>query len=172
MSLIKAFEAGDCNGRFIYNSSELKYICTNVVDIMSGIIEKCRSVIFCGGTMSPLNDTIKQLLNSSLQDLVKSKSIGHVISSENINLSLLANGTSGISFNFSFESRNNTQMIQELGIVIANYSRIIPAGLVVFFTSFAYMEQVIGIWESHNVNHQIKSAKKVFSFNIKLILKF
>lgn len=112
--------------------------------------------------MSPLNDTIKQLLNPSLQDLVKSKSFGHVISSENINLSILSNGPSGFSFNFSFESRNNPKMIQELGIVIANYSRIIPAGLIVFFTSFAYMDQIIGIWESRNIIHQIKLAKKVF----------
>ena len=129
---------------------------------MSEIAEKCRSVIFCGGTMSPLNDTIKQLLNPVLQVSVKSKSIGHVISSENINLSLLSYGTSGISFNFSYETRNNIQMIQELGIAIANYARIIPAGLVVFFTSVAYMEHVVEIWESHNIINQIRSAKKVF----------
>lgn len=164
-NLIKALETGDNNGRFIYTSSELKYICTNVVEIMSGIIEQCRSVIFCGGTMSPLNDAINQLLNPSLHDLVKSKSIGHVISSENINLSLLSNGPSDISFNFSFESRNNLKMIQELGIVIANFARIIPAGLVVFFTSFAYMDQIIEIWQSRNIIHQIESAKKVFLFD-------
>ena len=170
--LIKALESGDRNGRFIHTSSELKYTCTNVVDIMSDIIEKCRSVIFCGGTMSPLNDTIIQLLNPTLQDSVKSKSFGHVISSENINLSLLANGPSGISFNFSFDSRNNAQMIQELGIVIANYSRIIPAGLVVFFTSFAYMEQVVEIWETRNIIPQINSAKRVFILTRKLSLIF
>ena len=52
-------------------------------------------------------------------------------------------------------------MIQELGLVVANYSRIIPAGLL-FFTSFAYMDHVMDIWESRNIIHQIKSAKKVF----------
>lgn len=112
--------------------------------------------------MSPLNDTIKQLLNPTLQHSVKSKSIGHVISSENINLSLLTEGPSGINFNFSYERRNGVEMIRELGIVVANYSRIIPAGLVVFFTSFAYMDHVMDIWESRNIIHQIKSAKKVF----------
>lgn len=164
-SLIRALEAGDCNGRFIVTSSELKYICTNIVDIMSEIVEKCRSVIFCGGTMSPLNDTIIQILSPSLQQNVASKSIGHVISAENINLSLLSQGSSGIKFNFSYETRNNAQMIQELGIVIANFSRIIPSGLVVFFTSFSYMEQALEVWESRNILHQIKSIKKVFSFN-------
>ena len=63
-------------------------------------------------------------------------------------------------------------MIQELGIVIANYSRIIPAGLVVFFTSFAYMEQVVEIWETRNIIPQINSAKRVFILTRKLSLIF
>lgn len=112
--------------------------------------------------MSPLADTIKQLLNVKLQTRVKSKSIGHVIEPENINISILTTGPSGTILNFSYDSRNNLKMIQELGIVISNYSRIIPAGLIVFFASFTYMEQVILNWRTqNNIFDEISRIKKV-----------
>lgn len=159
--LIHALETGDRNGRFILSESELKYVCTDVVDFMSDIIEQCRSVIFCGGTMSPLSETIKQLITPSLQVRSDSKSLNHVIDAENINFSLIATGPTGLSLNFSYESRMNLQMINELGMIITNYARIIPAGLVVFFTSFNYMDHVIDLWRSGHVLRGIESIKKV-----------
>lgn len=128
---------------------------------MSHIADQCRSVIFCGGTMSPLPETIKQLLSRNLISRSTSKSMNHVIEPENINLALLSSGPSGTNLNFSFESRNDMRMIQELGIIITNYARVIPAGLVVFFTSFSYMEHVMHIWESSNILNGINSIKNV-----------
>ena len=159
--LLHSLEVGDQNGRFILDDSEFKYICTDVVEIMSEIADQCRSVIFCGGTMSPLAETIKQILSTSLISRSTSKSLNHVIDPENVNISFLSTGPSGIDLNFSYESRNNMRMIQELGIIITNYARVIPAGLVVFFTSFSYMEQVIQIWGSRNILIQIETVKKV-----------
>ena len=159
--LLHSLETGDQNGRYILSDFELKYICTNVVDIMSDIADKCRSVLFCGGTMSPLEETVKQILSKNLIPRSISKSFNHVIDSGNINLSFISKGPSGVDFNFSYESRNNLRMIQELGMIIANYIRVIPAGIVVFFTSFSYLETVIQTWESRNILAQIGLVKKV-----------
>lgn len=133
---------------------------------MSEVVEQCRAVIFCGGTMSPLVDMIHQLLTPTLLPRSISKSIGHVIDPNNINLCLLATGPSGMSLNFSYESRNNIQMINEVGVMITNYSRIIPAGVVVFFPSFRYMEQVLQIWEAKSTLAGIEVTKKVYLSNI------
>lgn len=159
--LLHALESGDRNGRFILSETEFKYVCTDVVEFMSDIIEQCRSVIFCGGTMSPLPETIKQLVNPSLQIRTDSKSLDHIINSENIKLSLLSTGPTGISLNFSYESRLNAYMIKELGMILTNYARIIPAGLVVFFTSFNYMDHVIDNWRSGNIFTGLEAIKKV-----------
>ncbi len=161
LGLLRALEVGNDNGMFIFSPSEFKYICTDVVSIMSEIIEQCRSVIFCGGTMSPLADVIQQLLTPDLQPKSIAKAIGHVIGPENINLSILTAGPSGNSLNFSYELRNNVQMINELGIIITNYTRIIPAGVVVFFPSFVYMEHVLQVWKSKNILSGIETTKKV-----------
>jgi chromosome transmission fidelity protein 1 len=175
-SLLHALETGDRNGRFILSESELKYVCTDVVEFMSDIIEQCRSVIFCGGTMSPLSELIKQLITPSLQIRSDSKSLDHVIDAENINLSLLMTGPTGLSLNFSYESRMITPMIRELGMIITNYARIIPAGLVVFFTSFDYMDHVIELWKSWQIFSGFEAIKKVqsncFCINNRNIFRF
>lgn len=171
--LIHALETGDRHGRFIVSEAELKYVCTDVVGFMSDIIEQCRSVIFCGGTLSPLSETIKQLITPSLQDRSDSKSLNHVVDSENISLSLISKGPTGLGLNFSFESRMSLNMINELGMIITNYARIVPAGLVVFFTSFNYMNHVLTIWRSGHVLNGIESAKKVkFCYFLFLYLIF
>lgn len=128
---------------------------------MSEIIEQCRAVIFCGGTMSPLSDLIQQLINKDLQSRSIAKSLSHVVNPQNINLSILATGPSGICMNFSYESRNNVQMINELGVIVLNYARVIPAGLIVFFPSFSYMNRILEIWKSKNIFCLLESAKKV-----------
>lgn len=113
--------------------------------------------------MSPLADLIQQVLKPDLQLKSVAKSISHVICSENINLTILTNGPSGNSLNFSYEMRNNIQMINELGIIITNYTRIIPAGVVIFFPSFAYMDHVLQVWKSKHIIDGIEAIKKVLN---------
>ncbi len=136
-------------------------MCIDVVDIVAEIANECRSIIFCGGTMSPLPETIKQLLPAPYVLRSTFKSMNHIITPENVNASFLSTGPSGISLNFSYEQRNNVRMIQELGMMIINYARVIPAGLVIFFTSFNYMDQVMEIWRSRSIVSGIESIKKV-----------
>lgn len=159
--LLKSLENSDQNGRFILTEFELKYLCIDVVDIMAEIANECRSIIFCGGTMSPLPETMKQLLPASLICRSTFKSMSHIITPENVSASFISTGPSGLSLNFSYESRNNVRMIQELGMMIINYARVVPAGLVVFFTSFNYMDQVLDIWKSRSIMIGIESIKKV-----------
>ena len=68
----------------------------------------------------------------------------------------------GTPFNFSFETRHELKMIKDLGLLIANYSRAIPDGLVVFFASFAYLDEVIQIWKAHGLFFNLNSIKPVF----------
>lgn len=162
---MRVLENCDSNGIFIINKDELKFLCTNSVLILYDILCSCRSVIFCGGTMSPLQDTIHQLIHKSQQSRVVSKSMKHLVSPDNLLMTFLSKGPSmKTTFNFSFDSRMNEDMIRELGIVITNYSRIIPAGLIIFFTTFYYMEHVLDVWRSKTTNifENICKIKRVF----------
>lgn len=159
--MLLALEKGDLNGKFIVSGSELKYTCTNVVELMSDIVNECRSVIFCGGTMSPMMDTVMQLLTPELILRTNTRIFDHVISPTNVCFSLVANGPTGAPLNFSYESRNNKLMIKDLGMIVLNYARIIPDGLVIFFTSFSYMDKVIDCWKENGILENLGTIKKV-----------
>jgi hypothetical protein len=157
-------EVADHDGLFLVSADELKYICTNVIKVMRDVLEPCRAVIFCGGTMSPISETILQLIPEDFQSRTLSKAVDHIISPSNVNISLLATGPSGAKFNFSFETRFDCKMIKDLGITLLNYSKIIPAGVVVFFASFSYMEYVLDTWLYQNVMANLSDIKEVYIY--------
>ncbi|OWB75804.1 hypothetical protein B5S31_g5796 [[Candida] boidinii] len=53
-------------------------------------------------------------------------------------------------------------MLINLGFLILNYIKIIPKGLVLFFTSYKYLEYIIKIWENFNILNEFKKFKKIF----------
>lgn len=95
-------------------------------------------------------------------------SCGHVIPPENLLVRTVANGPKNIEFDFTFEKRNLTATIDELGHCIEEFSQIIPCGLVIFFPSYTYLQQVATRWKvgsEQNVSSwdRISAKKKIFS---------
>lgn len=45
-----------------------------------------------------------------------------------------------------FEQRSDVAVIRNYGNLVLEMAAIVPDGMVVFFTSYSYMESVIGIW--------------------------
>jgi chromosome transmission fidelity protein 1 len=111
--------------------------------------------------MSPITDAIRQIIPKELCDRVVSKKVGHLVSADNILLKLVPKSMNGTPFNFSFENRHDIKMIKDLGLLVANYGRAIPDGLVVFFTSFVYLEEVVKVWKAHGIYFTLNSIKPV-----------
>ena len=160
-SLLVALESSSQEGKIITCSTELKYICLDARNSFIDALEQCRAVLFCGGTMSPIADAIRQIIPKSLSDRVVSKKVGHLVSPDNILLKFVSKSMNGTPFNFSYENRHDLKMIKDLGLLVANYSRAIPDGLVVFFTSFAYLDEVVKIWKAHGIYFNLNSIKPV-----------
>jgi regulator of telomere elongation helicase 1 len=51
-------------------------------------------------------------------------------------IGVLRRGPAGRSLNSSYKSRNDPNVITDLGNAIVNFSRIVPDGLLVFFPSY------------------------------------
>jgi len=49
----------------------------------------------------------------------------------------------------------------ELGQIVANFSRIVPDGMVVFLPSFKVLEKVKRLWEEKGIMGSILKKKKV-----------
>uniref|UniRef100_A0A673G4N8 ATP-dependent DNA helicase DDX11 n=1 Tax=Sinocyclocheilus rhinocerous TaxID=307959 RepID=A0A673G4N8_9TELE len=89
-------------------------------------------------------------------------SCGHVIPPENILPIVLCAGPSGQQLEFTFQTRDTPQMMEETGRVLSNLCNIVPGGVVCFFPSYEYEKRILGHWESTGVLKRLQSKKKIF----------
>jgi chromosome transmission fidelity protein 1 len=98
--------------------------------------------------MSPISDFVEQLLPSVPTSELEVFSCGHVIPNEQLLPICLSAGPTNVPFNFTFEKRNKESLVKEMGLAIVNLSNVVPGGIVVFFASYSYMDQVFAKWEN------------------------
>ncbi|KAK7757539.1 ATP-dependent DNA helicase chl1 [Diatrype stigma] len=143
---------------------KLSYLLLSPTHAFSSIATSARAVVLAGGTMSPFDDYTAHLFPSFPPEKITTLSCGHVIPPENLCVWTLASlkpkggnnsssgvgvgagGVGGIDFEFSFQKRGDKAMIRELGIAILNICAAVPDGVVVFFPSYGYLDEVVGVW--------------------------
>ena len=86
----------------------------------------------------------------------------HVISSDQVYISILRKSANDVEFNFSYQNKDNMSMIDELGLTVARVAEQVPGGLLIFFPSYWLMNNVYDRWESSRVLDQIEKHKVVF----------
>ncbi|KAI3863649.1 hypothetical protein MKW92_053648 [Papaver armeniacum] len=101
------------------------------------------SIILTSGTLSPLDSFAQEL---KLEFPIRLEN-PHVISANQIWAGVVSSGPSARSFNSSYRNRDSIEYKQELGNAIANFARIVPDGLLVFFPSYYLLDQCIGCWK-------------------------
>lgn len=143
-----------------------KYQLLNPSHVFKSLVDEARSVILAGGTMEPMSDFRQQLLPFLPPDRLVTFSCGHVIPPTNLMVSVLSASPKGVPFEFKFDSRDNTELLDELGRTLANLCNIIPAGLVVFVPSYAFLDKVMARWKdpaSGGVLQRLAAKKKIFT---------
>jgi len=61
-----------------------------------------------------------------------------------------------------FEDRNDIGVVRNYGAMLVELCTTIPDGVVAFFTSYSYMEQLISAWDATGVLRDLTKAKLVF----------
>ncbi|CAG8490837.1 8736_t:CDS:10 [Paraglomus brasilianum] len=138
----------------------LKYLLLNPTGQFQDIVHEARSVILAGGTMEPMADFIEQLFPYVNVSRIKKFSCGHIIPSENLLTMAVQKGPSGESLEITFEKRTDTKLIDELGQSLANLCNVIPGGIVCFFASYSYMDQVYRRWQQKGILDRLNKRKK------------
>ncbi|KAL7620095.1 ATP-dependent DNA helicase chl1 [Parahypoxylon ruwenzoriense] len=143
-------------GRIFYHrispeDVKLSYLLLSPTHAFSSIVSSARAVILAGGTMSPFEDYTAHLFPDLTENKVTTLSCGHVIPPTNLCVWTLAssgpkNDNKSAEFEFSFQKRSDKSMIQDLGIAILNLCTVVPDGVVVFFPSYGYLDQVVNTW--------------------------
>ncbi|NXU43716.1 DDX11 helicase, partial [Drymodes brunneopygia] len=167
---LSALTNANQDGRVILNrqgtvgQSSLKFLLLNPAVHFAKIVEECRAVIIAGGTMQPVADFREQLLCCAGVNPahIVEFSCGHVIPPENILPIILCSGPSNQQLEFTYQTRDLPQMMDETGRILCNLCNVIPGGVVCFFPSYEYEKQVYGHWEKTGLVSRLAARKKIF----------
>lgn len=169
-------------GRIFYEKTtipsdiKLSYLLLSPTHAFSSIAKSARAVILAGGTMSPFDDYKTHLFPYLGPENITALSCGHVIPASNLCVWTLASmrpSTSTVTadvndvFEFSFQKRSDKNMIRRLGQALLNTCSVVPDGVVVFFPSYGYLDEVVGVWQSadgaeKSVWERLQAKKAVF----------
>jgi chromosome transmission fidelity protein 1 len=137
----------------------LRYMLLDPSEHFRDIVEDARAVILAGGTMSPMEDYTQQLFPylSSVSIL----SCGHIIPSSNLLIRTVSTDSDG-PLEFNYKTRSSTHMMQRLGNAMLGVLPHMRGGTVVFFASYAYLEQVRNQWDKDGTGARLNAAKSIF----------
>lgn len=167
VSFIVALTNPADEGRIFFEKSstppdlKLSYLLLSPTHAFSSIANSARAVVLAGGTMSPFEDYKTHLFPYLKPEKITTLSCGHVIPDSNLCVwtlastrprntvqnSAAADATSGV-FEFSFQKRSDKDTINRLGQALLNICSVVPDGVVVFFPSYGYLDEVIEIWKA------------------------
>jgi Rad3-related DNA helicase len=87
-----------------------------------------------------------------------------VIGEEQLLAAVVKKGPSGITLNSSYKNRDNMQSVDDLGNLIVNVCRVVPAnsGVLVFFPSYAALASGTDRWKQGSVWESVSRLKQIF----------
>ena len=129
--------------------------------IFAQLAKESRSVILAGGTMKPY-ETLKQQLLSSLKSEIKWFSCMHVIEKHQMQAFIIQKGIENGPFEFNYANSSNMKMKTELGKTLLNTVQTVPAGVVVFFTSYRQEKAFYDLWQQQGQLAKIEKHKTIF----------
>ena len=65
-------------------------------------------------------------------------------------------------FNFSYQNKDNMEMLDELGRTVARIAKTVPGGLLIFSPSYWLMETIYSRWEQNKILDEIQEHKMVY----------
>ncbi|KAI3403729.2 CHL1 [Candida oxycetoniae] len=139
----------------------LNYMLLDPSTVFKEIVDQAKCVILCGGTMEPMTDFTDYLFPFVPSNQIKKFSCGHIIPAENLKV-IPVDSFNGGSFEFSYAQRQDEQQRKNLGEFIIKISEIVPFGIVVFFSSYKVLNEMIQVWKSSTIYSRLSQLKQIF----------
>ncbi|XP_076596702.1 regulator of telomere elongation helicase 1 isoform X1 [Chaetodon auriga] len=137
----------------------LSYWCFSPGFSMHDLVNQgVRCIILTSGTLSPLSSFTSEMRI----DFPVSLENSHVIERDQIFVSVIDQGPDGVQLSSAFDRRFVPENMASLGNTVANLSRVVPHGLLVFFPSFPLMEKTLDFWRANGHADRIDTIKPIF----------
>lgn len=179
VKFLKCLNHPSNEGRFFWSESNLSvtinYMLLDPSAAFSQIITQAKCIILCGGTMEPIEEFYDYLFPQVPENQIKTFNCGHVIPQENLEV-IPIKDWNNFPFKFLFTERNDRIMIERLGHCIHDLCESIPGGVVTFFPSYNYLNQVIKLWKTSGIYSKITQVKQILqeptdSSKVELVLQ-
>uniref|UniRef100_A0A7N6C434 Regulator of telomere elongation helicase 1 n=1 Tax=Anabas testudineus TaxID=64144 RepID=A0A7N6C434_ANATE len=136
-------------------SNILSYWCFSPGFSMQDLVNQgVRCIILTSGTLSPLSSFTAEM-RIPFQVTLENR---HVIERDQIFVSVIERGPDGVQLSSAFDRRFLPENMSSL----ANLSRVVPHGLLVFFPSFPLMEKTLEFWRANGHADRIENVKPMF----------
>uniref|UniRef100_A0A8C3G854 Regulator of telomere elongation helicase 1 n=1 Tax=Cyclopterus lumpus TaxID=8103 RepID=A0A8C3G854_CYCLU len=137
----------------------LSYWCFSPGFSMQDLVAQgVRCIILTSGTLAPLSSFTCEMRIPFSVSLENS----HVIERDQIFVGVIERGPDGVHLSSAFDRRFLPENMASLGNTVANLSRVVPDGLLVFFPSFPLMEKTLDFWRTNGHAARIDSVKPIF----------
>lgn len=102
------------------------------------------SILLTSGTLSPIESYETEL---QIPFAVK-QACGHVIDADKqVFVRVVKHSLNRQKFDFSYRERSKDTMLLDLGNSLINLLRVVPAGALVFFSSYAVLTAAVKLWK-------------------------
>jgi len=136
----------------------LQLACLDASIAIKPVFERFSSVIITSGTLSPL-DLYPRLLN--FQPVIR-VSLDMSVFRTPICPLVITQGSDQAQISTRFEVRDEPGVVRNYGALLLDLASTIPDGIVVFFTSYMYMEKIVFEWDRLQVFERLLEKKLVF----------
>ena len=142
------------------NLKKITYILLNPSSVFSEIL-KSKSCCLVGGTLQPFDDLIIQLVDTNLKPKIFQHINDHIIPKENSLTLCFENGPLKNKLNFTYQTKNDINLFNEINESLLQLTNIIPGGIILFFTSFKYLNKFFLNLKNSNYLNKIEKKKLI-----------
>ena len=144
------------------SSSSIKFILLNPSIHFQKIVDQSRSVLLLGGTLQPFAFVKSFLFPSVNPNNITLFACGHVVNASNVLALSAISGPLGGKFEFTHDTRMQSTRLAELSSSLQLISKSVPHGMVVFFSSYQYMSNVLSKWRNMGKFDDLTATRAVF----------
>lgn len=152
-------------GKFFWDNENgtisLNYMLLDPSAVFKEIVDQAKCVLLCGGTMEPMSDYMDYLFPSVPTNKINTFACGHVIPKENLQVFPISQWND-TNFEFLYQKRNDSKQLMALGEFLIEITKRVPYGVVIFFPSYKYLDQVLQFWRDTKILTSIESEKTIF----------
>ncbi|XP_026498197.1 general transcription and DNA repair factor IIH helicase subunit XPD [Vanessa tameamea] len=144
--------------RHTLSNPVLHFSCMDSSIAMRPVFARFQSVIITSGTLSPL-DMYPKILDFNP---VIMSSFTMTLARPCILPMIVSKGSDQVAISSKYESREDVAVIRNYGQLLVEISSCVPDGVVCFFTSYMYLESVVGAWYDQGVVASLQRHKLLF----------